>query len=299
MSNETLLNEYIKRRDELIERKNYLLKLKKSRSKQTRKVVKKQKKTETVLRSLDTYEYSKSLISNYSRLPEMDMDIRLKFARMTCPWMSVTNIKKEKLSSGNKNDVSFITTLNFDTLGDFKIELNINSKDETIQRLDISSISDININENKLILKLIRESIDSNNISRFVYGINTLLRMRHKRKRAWMSIFNEIDISKIKSINGFPIIENIKSKDSVNILLFNHSPSFLEIEFISNKIFRIDWNIKFQDNILHCVSDFTAIIFKKESPENLYGITRLLKNLIKAKDIKLAVIQILNILYNV
>lgn len=298
MSDDISLDDYIKRRDELIERKNYLLKLKKSRSKQSQKTEKKLKKTETIVRSLDTYEYSKSLISNYSRLPEMNMDIRLKFAKMTCPWMTVKNIKKEKLLFENKDNVNLLIILNFDTLGDFKIELIINSKNESIQKLDISSLTNINIDENKLILKLIKESIESNNISRFIYGINSLLRMRHKRKRAWMSIFNEIDINKIKSINDFPLIGNIKSNNSFNNLLFNHSPSFLEIELLSNKILRIDWNIKFQKIVLHCVSDFIAIIYKKESPENLYDVTRLLKNLIKANDIKLAVIQILNILYN-
>lgn len=295
----SLLEQYTRQRDLLRQRRNELRQQLQSQS----KLQNKRPRIETVARTLDTYQYSKSLITKYSRLPEMDMDQRLRYARMTCPWMSVVSVKKERPSttSTNRNTNSKTvlcqTIIHFDSYGDFTIDLMIDIDSERVESLTISPSPDAeDIDEQKSITGLIEMSMQTLDVSRFVYGMNTLLRMRHKRKRAWMSVVDELDLSKIRTINAFPVSPT-HPKESLNRLLFEHSPSSVEFELPSAKILRINWYVRFLSGSRHCVSDFTAsITVKGDSDAPSENITRLLKSLIRAHDIKVAVLQILNIL---
>ncbi|KAG0675051.1 hypothetical protein C6P40_001948 [Pichia californica] len=304
----SLLQEYLEQRDKLIERRNELLKRRRihkiTNLKQSKQSSKRQK-VETIARTMKTYQYSKNLISKYSRLPEMNIDIRLKYAHMTCPWMNISEIKKkinlktDKYNDSKNGSIEYSTKLNFDTCGDFIIELNINIENESVNSIKIIPQGKIEtIAERETILTLINDSIKFYDISRFVYGMNSLLRMRHKRKREYMSIIDVLDLNKFISINGFPV-SNIKSVESLELLLFENSPTFIEVELSSKKFMRVDWQIKFQKGQNHCVSDITGSVIQNDqegNPKSIENITKLLKNLIKANDIKSAVLQILNIL---
>lgn len=295
MSDDTLLEDYIAQRDLLVKKRDELLKKQNTNTSVESKQTFKRRKVETIARTIDTYEYSKSLLSKHSRLPEMDMDVRLQYAHLTCPWMSILNINKSRSSRKDKS-FTYETTLKFETCGEFSINLDINRETETVQKLTITPISAIKIiDENSTIKYLMEESMKSFDVSQFVYGMNTLLRMRHKRKRAWMSIIDDVDLTKLITINAFPVSQ-IKEKEPLNNLLFEHSPATVEFELDTNKKLRIDWYINFDSKQCHCISNFTAMVINDKDPENSENITKLLKSLIKVNNIKSAVLQILNIL---
>lgn len=296
MDRDSLIEEYKARKEILVKRRNELLS-KKRKNLESNKITKKSNKKlknhnnlSTVVvaaHTIDTYKEATSLISKYSKLPELDMDLRLRYAQMTCPWMSVSNIdKSEKL-----NKSSFITTLNFDTFNDFTISITIDTLKQCIDNLKITSIQPLVLQERYSIKSLILKSEKYLDVTMFVYGINTFLRMRHKRKRVWMSLIDDIQLDSIRSINSFNV-SDVQSREKLNILLFKDSPSFIEFQLKSRKL-RIDWSISFEKK-RHCVSNFSAMVYEEEG--KVRDISKLFKDLIKSKDVKLAILQILQIL---
>lgn len=307
MTDSPQLEEYVKQRDLLLRRRDELRRRRQTSPAHVQRH--KRQKIETVARTLNTYESSKTLISKYSRLPEMDMGLRLQYARMTCPWMSVVAVKKDRLAPDTGNTtIRCETTLRFDSYGDFVVTLEIDAEGEDVRRLSITPSPDAEeVDEQKAISVLVAESTQTLDVSRLVYGMNTLLRMRHKRKRAWMAIVDELELGKVRAINGFAVgATPSQQRDSLGRLLFDHSPSSVEFELESGKSLRVVWHIFFRPGTRHCVSDFTASVVAAaaDTPQDAEGgssrpvenITRLLKSLIRANDIKLATLQVLNIL---
>ena len=298
MTDSALLEEYVRQRDLLLRRRDELRRRRQTLPPHVQRH--KRQKIETVARTLDTYEYSKSLISKYSRLPEMDMELRLQYARMTCPWMSVLGVRKERrLSDTDETTLLCETILRFDSYGDFIVKLEIDAKSEDVKSLSLTPSPDVgDVDEQKAITALVEESTQTLDVSRLTYGMNTLLRMRHKRKRAWMSIVDELELGRVRAINGFPVVSSHgQQRDSLGRLLFDHSPSSVEFQLQSGKSLRVVWHIFFRPGARHCVSDFTASVAADgDSDRPVENITRLLKSLIRANDIKLATLQVLNIL---
>lgn len=265
------------RRDELLAYRDSL-KLKQLNQK-LQKTLKKPK-----VQTLDTYNRSKSLIEKYSRLPILDIDKRLKFARLTCPWMQVSDVVKTSTSSNTASTLEF--QLRFEKCGVFQVSIKVDNKEESILSLEINIISIRPIDEEQLIRELIKESMKSLDLTLFVYRLNTLVRMRHKRKRMWVDILESLDISKVNSINGYDTSKNVRS-DTLSIILFDNSPSSVTFKTKSASVF-VTWAIRFTSNQRHCVSEFKAT-WKNNDVSKLY------QSLIKANDVKTATLQILNL----
>jgi hypothetical protein len=266
-TNETeLMEKYRLQRDKLIEKRNKL-----------RDSTKKPILTKT--RTLQTHKHATSLLSEYSRLPSLDMKKRLEYAQLTCPFMNVIKFNKEKQSNGF---IKIEITLKFIHCGNFDINLLINN--ESINSLKIIP-GILTIEESNLIHTLIEQSVKCCDISLFIFRMNSILKMRETRNRIWKSIIDDIDSNIIDSINTLSIT---KIQKQPNILLIN-SPSTLNIQLYSGSTLSITWIIKFQNTKRPCVSDFIVYANKQ-------NITKLFKSLIKAKDIKAATLQILNII---
>lgn len=234
--------------------------------------------------TLSSYNHSKSLIESYSRLPVLDINKRLKFARLTCPWMAVENVSKTAEFDNSKSHLCF--NLKFENCGIFDIEIHIDNKKKCIDDLKINIVSLQPIDEEGLIRSLIAESTESFDLSSFVYRMNTLLRMRHKRKRVWTNVLDELNLEKVTAVNGFPLSGKM-DKQKLATVIFDNSPSVVRFKTKTFTLI-ISWNILFTSTRRQCVSDFTATLKGK-------SITKLLKSLIKSKDVKLATLQLLNL----
>lgn len=280
------MDELIQKRDNLLQKRDSLLSQKKSK-----KYGNRISKVTTVTRTLDSYERSKDLISKYSRLPELDMNTRLEYLHMNCPWMHVIQTEKTFLENGF---MSFTTKVNFNQCGEFTFKLVIRTTEQSVQSLSIFPSSEkLSIEESNQIIELISKSETQKDISLFVYGINTILRMRHKRKKAWMSVLEDLEMDDIDQINGLPLANRIKDVDQLSMVLFNHSPTFIEITK-NLKTLRIDWIIKMDGTYpRHCVSDFFASISKNSDSKD---ISELLKSLLKIDDVKIAILQLIKLL---
>lgn len=231
-----------------------------------------------------TYNHSIDLIQKHSKLPVIDINRRLQYAKLTCPWMNVENILKLPNPDSSRSKLSFI--LKFEECCILEVVIYINNLEQTIQNLKIEIKDLLPIDEEPIIRKLVEEVIKSFDLSLLVYRMNTLLRMRHKRKRIWMSVFEDIDVNKLVSINGFPL--NAKSsKATMAAVLFDHSPSLVVFK-TKKSVLNISWNIVFNSKNRHCVSEFTATVKNK-------NITKLFTSLIKSKDLKLATLQLLDL----
>lgn len=258
-----LIDQYRQQRDKLLQRREKLLKGKKSPL-----IV-------TKARTLDSHNHAISLLSQHSRLPSLDIEKRLHYASLTSPNMRI--LKYEKKIVEDVTDL-FIH-LKFTHCGDFQIRLKIINN--SIDSLHITP-SVLTIDECNLVNSLIMVSQLSCDVSLFIYRMNSLLKLRNTRKTIWNSIIEHTKPSKVSSINGIPI-KDIKANPNI---LISNSPSSLAFK-LRNKSISISWNLIFK-NKRQCSSDFMVLINNKKN------ITKLFKSLIKARDVKFATLQILN-----
>lgn len=233
----------------------------------------------------DTHSYATALLANHSRLPSLDIEQRLRYVSLTCPWMSVVQFDREK--SGPLSTIH--TVVHFKTCGTFTLRLEIEPLGETVEALSISPQPPLLLDETPLVESLIDKSLSDLDVSFFIYGLNSLLRLRHKRKRVWMSVLKDLPLSSVRSINSFPVKENM-SLLSLNALLFQHSPAYVEFVLHSGSTLSIYWNLTFAKDTPHCLSDFHVLSTHSRN------ITQLFKSLVAANDVKIATLQILNVI---
>lgn len=243
-----------------------------------------QKSKPPKVHTLETYKNSIDLIGKHSKVPLLEIDKRLDYAKLTCPWMIVENIKKVPNLDASESKLCF--DLIFVDCCDLQVVIYIDNSKQSIQNLEIKVQRLYPIDEESIVRNLIDQATLTFDFSLFVYRMNTLLRMRHKRKRIWMNILDDINHDKLISINGYELTAKSR-KDSMATILFDHSPSLVVFR-TKNSVLSISWNIDFNSKNRHCVSEFTATSGNK-------NITKLFTALIKSKDLKLATLQLLNL----
>ena len=252
----------------------------------------------TKKRSLATYNHAKSLLSEHSRLPVLDMDLRLRYISLTCPWLSVESVEKKVLKNGTtKVDI----LLEFKTCAKFNILMTIarakNTDSEYIKTLKITPVTPITIAEATVVKALIESAQLSGNISSFVYTLNSILRLRHKRKHTFTEIIHamELDPEKLELINDHPITSST-NPENLSHILFDHSPATFTVKTRSGETISITWKITVSTSSAHALSDFVVYKTSLNSTPNSMSLTKLFKSLIQANDVKTATLQLLHTL---
>ncbi|KGK36431.1 hypothetical protein JL09_g4418 [Pichia kudriavzevii] len=256
------MEEILTQRDSLIEKRNAL----------RRKLIEKTKRSVKSIkpRTLDTYKYAFHLVSCHSRLPSLDIEQRLQYAKLASPQMSVPSYRK----MGN----SITMSLDFASVGVFTINLSIGDNG-TVSHLSITPPA-LTIDESVTINTLVGECQASKNISLFIYRLNTLVRMREKRRRSWYSLL-PMDVH-IESLNNITVLDPHT--------LFAHSPATLAIKLRKpSPLVTITWLIDFTKS-KHCTSDFHV------STNTDLDLTDIFKALVRTHGVKMAVVRLLSIL---